>query len=195
MSSVLPRSSDVVAELSLTDEILDLILEFVVVIGVMSYVAVVATILVLIHLCSLLPYGEGSYEVDPSFDRLKYFSSIGIQLSVVSVPSQRSWWSTILRSLPFMVIRLKLLRFPFLLFLILGVFGGGVSFSQGLLGILDTQVLFSPSIKLLKGPTVPFLQVIPKLGFWADSTHRSKQNSTLRHTMNPSGLIIETFEV
>ena len=47
--------------------------------------------------------------------------------------------------------------FPLLVFLIFGVFGGGFSFPQGLLDILNTQVLFSLSIKLLKGPTIPLL--------------------------------------
>ena len=51
---VLSRSSDVVVELPLADEILYLILEFIGVVGVMSYVTVVATILVLVPLCSLL---------------------------------------------------------------------------------------------------------------------------------------------
>ena len=130
-------SSDVVIELSLTDEILNLILEFVAVIGVMSYVVVVATILVLIPLCSLLLDKEGSFEVEPSFSSLKYFNSISIQLGVVSVPSQWSWWSA---KTPFLVIQLsfsslRLFRFPFLLFLVLGVFGGSVSFPQGLFSI------------------------------------------------------------
>ena len=121
----------------MADEVLDLILEFVAVVGVMSYVAVVATILVMVLFCSLLPDGEGSSKVDQSFTSLKYFSSISIQLGVVSVPSQWSWWSTIFRLFPFLAILLRLFRFPFLLFLILGVFGGGVSFPQGLLGILN----------------------------------------------------------
>ena len=98
------RSSNVVAELFLADEVLNLILEFVTVIGVMSYVAVVVTILVLFPLCSLLLDREGSSKVDPPFASLKYFSSFSIQLDVVSVPCQWSWWSTILRSLPFLVI-------------------------------------------------------------------------------------------
>ena len=88
MSSVLPRSSDVVFELPLADEILNLILEYMAIIGVMSYVTMVATILVLAPLCSLLSYGEGFSEMDPPFVSLKHFSSIGIQLSVVSVSSQ-----------------------------------------------------------------------------------------------------------
>ena len=62
----------------MADEVLYLILEFMAIIGVMSYVAVVATILVLVLLCSLLPYGEGSSKVDQSFTSLKYFSSISI---------------------------------------------------------------------------------------------------------------------
>ena len=88
MSSILAWSSDVVAELPLADEIFYLILEFMAVVGVMSYVAVLAKILVLVPLCSVIPYGEGSSEVDPPFASLKHFSSIGIQLSVVSVSSQ-----------------------------------------------------------------------------------------------------------
>ena len=105
------------------------------IIGVMPYVVMVATILVQVPLCSLFHDGEGSSDVDPLFASLKYFGSISIQLSVVSVPSQRSW-CTILRSLLFMVIRLKFLVFPLLVF---GVFCGGVSFPQGLLGILNSQ--------------------------------------------------------
>ena len=124
---VLAGSSDVVAELPLADEVLNLILEFVVVIGVVSYVAVVVKILILVLLCSLLPDKEGSSEMYPSFTSLKYLSSIRIKLGVVSVPSQWSWWSTIFRSLLFLVIRLRLFRFPLLLFLVLRVFGGGVN--------------------------------------------------------------------
>ena len=71
----------------MADEVLDLILEFMAVVGVMSYIAVVVTILVLVPLYSLLPDGEGSSEVDPPFASLKYFSFISIQLGV---PSQRS---------------------------------------------------------------------------------------------------------
>ena len=78
MSSILVRSSDVVAELPLADEILYLILEFVAVIGIMFYVMVVATLLVLVPLCSLFPDGEVSSEVDLPFLSLKYFSSISI---------------------------------------------------------------------------------------------------------------------
>ena len=78
MTSVLARSSDVVAELPLADEILYLVLEFVAVIGVMSYVTVVTTILILVPLCSLFLDGEGSSKVDPPFASLKYFSSISI---------------------------------------------------------------------------------------------------------------------
>ena len=85
MSSVLVRSTDVVVELPLVDEILYLIIEFMAIVGVVSYVTVVGTILVLVPFCSLLLYGEGSSEVDPPFVSLKYFNSIGIQLSVVSV--------------------------------------------------------------------------------------------------------------
>ena len=88
MSLVLARSSDIVAKLPLANEILYLILEFMAVVGVMSYVAVATTILLLVPLCYLLPYREGSFEVDPSFTSLKHFSSIDIQLSVVSVSSQ-----------------------------------------------------------------------------------------------------------
>ena len=79
--------------------------------------------------------------------------------------------------------------------LVFRVFRRGVNFPQGLLGILNMQVLFSPNVKLLEGPTVLLLHVIPKLGLKANSTHHSKQNSTLRCTMNPSGLITQTFEV
>ena len=88
MSSILVRSSDVVAELPLANEILYLIIEFMAVIGVMSYVAVVATILVLVPLFFLFPYGKGSSEVDLPFASLKHFSSIGIQFCVASVSSQ-----------------------------------------------------------------------------------------------------------
>ena len=79
--------------------------------------------------------------------------------------------------LPFLVIWLRLLVFSLLVFLVLGVFGGGVSFPQGLLDILNALVLFSPSVKLLMGPTVPLLQVIPKLDLRANSTYLA--NNTL----------------
>ena len=78
---------DVVVKLPLADEILYLILELAIV-GVVSYVAVIATILVLVPLSSLLLYGKGSSEVDPPFIRLKHLSSIGVQLDVVGVSSQ-----------------------------------------------------------------------------------------------------------
>ena len=84
------RSSGVVSELSLADEVFDLILEFIAVAGVMSYVAVAAIILIMVFLCSFLLDGEGSSEVDPSFISLKYFISIIIHLGVVGVPGQ---WS------------------------------------------------------------------------------------------------------
>ena len=71
-------SSDLVAKLSLADEILYLIFEFMAIVGVMSYVAMVATILVLVPLCSLLLYGEWSVEMGPSFVSLKHLSSIEI---------------------------------------------------------------------------------------------------------------------
>ena len=80
-------SSNVVAELTLVDEALDLILEFVAVVGVLSYVMMVATILILVLLCSLLLDKKGSSKVYSSFTSLKYLSSISIQLGVVSVPS------------------------------------------------------------------------------------------------------------
>ena len=54
MSSVLTGSSEVVAEFPLADEVFGLILELMEVIGVVPYVAVVATILILVPLCSLL---------------------------------------------------------------------------------------------------------------------------------------------
>ena len=60
-------SSNLVAKLSLADEILYLIFEFIAIISVMYYVAVVATILVLVPLCSLLLYGEWSSEMGLSF--------------------------------------------------------------------------------------------------------------------------------
>ena len=58
-SSVLAGSSDVAAEIPLEDEVLDLILELVAVVGVVTYVAVVATLLILVPLPSLLLYREG----------------------------------------------------------------------------------------------------------------------------------------
>ena len=60
--------------------------------------------------------------------------------------------------------------FPLLVFLVFGVFGGGVSFPLGLLDILNKQVVFSLSINLFEGLIVPILKVIPKLGLTADST-------------------------
>ena len=55
------------------------------VIGVVSYVVVIAIILVLVSLCSLLLYGERSSKVDPPFISLKHLSSIGFQLGMVRV--------------------------------------------------------------------------------------------------------------
>ena len=72
------RSSDVVAELPLANEILYLILEFVKIVGVISHVAMIVTIFVLVSICSLLSYGERSSEVDSSFISLKHLSSISI---------------------------------------------------------------------------------------------------------------------
>ena len=85
---VLEGSSDVVTEFPLVDEVLDLILEFVVVIDVVPYVTVVATVLILVLFCSILLYKEGPSKVYSSFTSLKYLSSISIQLGVVSVPTQ-----------------------------------------------------------------------------------------------------------
>ena len=78
MSSILMKSSDVVAELPLANEILYIIFRFMTIIGVMSHVMVIATIFVLVPLCSLLPYGEGPSEVDPPFISLKRLSSISV---------------------------------------------------------------------------------------------------------------------
>ena len=50
VSSVLTGSSEVVAEFPLADEVFGLILELMAVIGVVPYVAVVATILILVPL-------------------------------------------------------------------------------------------------------------------------------------------------
>ena len=82
MKSVIVRSSDIVAELPLVNEILNFILELVAVIGIMPYVAVVATILTLVPLCSFLPYREWSSEMHSSFSGLKYLRSVGIKLCV-----------------------------------------------------------------------------------------------------------------
>ena len=67
------------------DEVFDLVLELVAVIGIVPYVAVVATILTLVPLCSFLPYRERSSEMHSSFTGLKYLSSVGIQLCVECV--------------------------------------------------------------------------------------------------------------
>ena len=83
-------SSEVVTEFPLANEVLNLSLELVAVVGVMPYIAVVATILILVSLCSLLPYREGPSKMYSSFTSLKYLGSIGIQLGVVCVPCQ---WS------------------------------------------------------------------------------------------------------
>ena len=58
---------NVVVEFPLADEILYLILEFMTIIGVMPYIAVIATIFVLVHLCSFLLYGEEPSKVDLPF--------------------------------------------------------------------------------------------------------------------------------
>ena len=79
------RSLDIGVELTLVDEILYLILKFVAVVGVVSYVTVIATILILVPLYSLFPNGEGSSEVDPPLISLKHLNAIGVQLSIISV--------------------------------------------------------------------------------------------------------------
>ena len=90
MSSVLEGSSDVVAKLPLADEVFDLILELMAVVGVVPYVAVVATILILVPVYSLFPYREGPSKLCTSLTGLKYLSSVGIQLNVVCISCQ---WS------------------------------------------------------------------------------------------------------
>ena len=60
------------------DEVLDLILELVVVIGVVPYVTVVATILIMVPLRSLLLYREGPSKMYSHLTSLKYLNYIGI---------------------------------------------------------------------------------------------------------------------
>ena len=85
MSSILLKSSDIVAEFSLADEVFDLVLELVAITGIMAYVAVVATILTLVSLHSFLPYREWSCKMHSSFTGLKYLRSVSIQLCVECV--------------------------------------------------------------------------------------------------------------
>ena len=65
-------------ELPLGNKILYLIFNFMTIVKVMSHVTMIATIFVLIPLCSLILYGEGPYEVDMPFISLKYLSSINV---------------------------------------------------------------------------------------------------------------------
>ena len=60
------------------NEVLNLILELVAIIGMVPYIAVVATVLILVPLRSFLPYREGSSEMHSSFAGLKYLSFVGI---------------------------------------------------------------------------------------------------------------------
>ena len=78
MSSVLTRSSDVVVELPLANEILYLIFMFMTIVDVIPNITVIAAIFVLVPLCSLFLYGEGPSEVDPPFVSLKHINSISV---------------------------------------------------------------------------------------------------------------------
>ena len=88
MNSVIMGSSNVVAKLPLANEVLNLIIELMAVIGVVPYVAVIATKLILVSLYPFLPYREGFSEVYPSFAGLKYLSHVCIQLIVEGVSCQ-----------------------------------------------------------------------------------------------------------